>query len=59
MRKIKVTLDIGYSGAIHEEFFEIGDDMTEDEINEMIWEYMTSQYVEVYFEDVDEDEDDE
>lgn len=56
MRKIKATLDIGYFGAIHEEFFEIGDDMTEDEINEMIWEDMTSRYVQVYFEDVDGDD---
>jgi len=59
MRKIKVTLETGYSGATYEDFFEVGDDMTEDEINEMIWDHMTSQYIEVYFEDVDEDEDDE
>lgn len=56
MRKIKVTLDIGYCGAVHEEFFEIDDSMTEDEIREMIWDHMTSQYVDVYFEDVDEDD---
>jgi hypothetical protein len=36
MRKIKVTLDIGYSGATHEDIFEIDDDMTEDAISEMI-----------------------
>ena len=57
MRKIKAILDIGFPGACRDDIIEIDDDMTEDEINQMIWDHMT-QFVDVYI-DEDWNEDDE
>lgn len=38
MRTIKCTVESGFGNAIHEDEFEVEDDVTEDEIDEIAWE---------------------
>ena len=37
-RKIKVCVETGYAGCNHEDEFEVEDDVTENEIDEIAWE---------------------
>lgn len=50
MRTIKATISLGYTGADVEFEFEVPDDATEKEINELCWEYATD-YIQVDWED--------
>ena len=36
MKLIKVKIDTGYAGCSHEDEFEVEDDATEEEINELV-----------------------
>lgn len=45
MRKIKWQCDTGFAGCIHEDEFEVEDDATEEEINEMV-EQEVNNYIE-------------
>ena len=38
MRKVKVCIETGYAGCNHEDEFEVEDDVTENEIDEIAWE---------------------
>lgn len=58
MRRIKATYGIGYVGAEHEEIFEFDDDVTEEEIENEIWDWATSN-LDVNWEDESEENEDE
>ena len=39
MRKIKVCVETGYAGCDYEDEFEVEDDVSDSEIDEMVWEF--------------------
>jgi len=41
MKKIKAYVNYGFVGADREKIIEVDDDATEEEINELIWEWAT------------------
>ena len=39
MKKIKVCIETGYAGCDYEDEFEVEDDIPDNEIDEMAWEF--------------------
>lgn len=50
MRKIHAQASFGFCGATHETIFEFEDDVTEEEIDEEVWEWAT-QFVDICWEE--------
>ena len=46
MRKIQVCIETGYVGGTYEDEFEVEDNTTDSEIDEMAWE-LVSEYISV------------
>lgn len=51
MKRITAHCGIGFAGAEHYESFEFPDDMTDDEINDEIYDW-AKQFLEVWWEEV-------
>lgn len=54
MKKIKAYANYGFVGTNREKIIEVDDDATEEEINELIWEW-AADYVYTDWEEVKED----
>lgn len=52
MKKIRACCSIGYRGAEHKEEFEFEDEVTDDEIDDEIYEW-AKQFLETWWEKVD------
>lgn len=51
MRKVKISIDTGFCGAVHEEIIELPEDMTDEDIDEYatnsVWEYIQVYWSEI------------
>ena len=58
MKKIHAIASFGYHGAYYEDDFEFDDDATREDIEDEVWEW-AQQFVDIEFEEIEEDNDEE